>query len=88
MAIAIESATSQGSGAYPLSLALISPDQLRLSEDMSPHCLFELGLGRLMEIGEHCIQRIELVEIAVLPYRWAGATVSRPFPVIDTFEDS
>jgi ABC-2 family transporter len=51
-----------GSGLPPL---LIRPNQLRLADDVTLHCRFELRLGGLVEIGQLHVQRVKLVEVAM-----------------------
>src|SRR5687768_5540236 len=69
---------------WPGLMLLVQPDQLRISNHMAFHRFLQLCLGGLLQIRQHRIQCIELMEIAVTSYRRARPTVARAFPVIES----
>src|SRR5687767_15574705 len=68
-----------------LSSLLVGPDQLDLPQDMSLHLLLQVGFGRLPQISQSRIERVQLVKVAVSSDRRAGAAVSGALPVVDAF---
>src|SRR5262245_52801221 len=65
-----------------ISIFLIGPDQLDLSEYVTLHRLFELRFVGLLQVRQHDVQCIEFVEIAVPADRWTWAAVATAFPVV------
>ena len=64
-----------------LAPLLIGPDELCLGYE-GLHRRLELGLGRLSEIGQRAVERVELVEVAVAADGRAGSAVARALPVV------
>src|SRR5262249_14712391 len=63
---------------------LIGTHQTGFAQNVALHGLFELCLGRLLQIRQYGIQRVELVEIPMAAGRRAGSTVARTLPVVHT----
>ncbi len=49
---------------------------------MALHGLFKLCFGRLLEIRQYGIQRIQLVEIPMAADRRTGSAIARALPVV------
>src|SRR3970282_2322600 len=64
----------------PRTLSLIGSHQLRLRQHMALHGLFQLCLGRMFEVRQDGIERIELVKIPVPADRRAGAARTGGLP--------
>jgi AMP nucleosidase len=64
----------------------ISPHERRLSQNMVFHRLFELRLGWPMQIGQQCVQCVELEEISVPPDSWARPPITSTLPIIDSLQ--
>ena len=64
-------------------MLLISADQLGISDDMVVHRFFKCRLGRLLQIWQDGIQRIELVKIPVVSSRRTWPSRAGMVPVIE-----
>src|SRR5262245_37200164 len=85
-AAAIVERLSAASTAEPgCSAFLVGADELVLFQDVAFHRSLELRLGRLAEVAQHGVERIELVKIPVLALRRAGTAISCALPVVDSF---
>src|ERR1051326_9603698 len=58
-------------------LLLIGTDHDGVREDVPLHRLLDLGLGGQLEIGQHGVEGVELVHVAVPPDRRGGPAVAR-----------
>ena len=67
---------------------LVSADQLRLGDDMSPHRLFKLRLVRLAKVWQNDVQSVQLVKITMSPDWRTRAAVTGSLPVVHTFHAS
>src|SRR5689334_12294124 len=67
------------------SALLICPYQLSLTNNVALHGLFELCLGRLLQVRQHRVQRVELMEVAVTADWRAWASVASTLPVVHAF---
>src|SRR3989344_8004186 len=70
------------------ALALVAADEFGLREDVAMHGFFELGLGRMVLVGQHRIQRIKFVEITMAADRRTRTAITGALPVIDAVESS
>ena len=61
---------------------LVGTHQLGLTDHVALHGFFELRLGRLLEVRQHGVQRVEFMEIAVTADRRAWSPVAGPLPVV------
>src|SRR5262249_47044169 len=63
-----------------LPVLLVGADDDRLREDVSLNRFLQRGLVRTPEIRQHCVERVELVEVAVAPDRRARTAIAGALP--------
>src|SRR5512145_209353 len=71
-----------------LAPLLVRPDKLRVCEQMALHRGLELRFGRLPEVTQYDVERVELVEIPVPTDRRTGPAVAGPLPVVEPLAGS
>ena len=67
-------------------LFFVRADEMRFADHVCAHRPFEIGFGGRLQIGEHRVQRVQLVEVTMPANRRARTVVAGAPPIVAAFE--